>query len=68
MEKRLIFYLPSFKTNSSRVTCDNIFTNIEYVSLEEGLFYYAVSTLKYAKENFSEWVYLKVKNFEIIDI
>lgn len=68
MEKRLIFYLPSFKTNSLRVACDNIFTNIEYVSLEESLFYYAVSTLKYAKENFPEWVYLKAKNFEIIDI
>ncbi len=68
MEKRLIFYLPSFKTNSSRVACDNIFTNIEYASLEEILFYYAVSTLKYAKDNFPDYVYLRIEKSEIIDI
>ncbi len=43
-----------------------IFENY-YVLLSESLFYYAVSTLKYAKGNFPEWVYLKVRDFEIID-
>lgn len=67
-EKRLILYLPSHKINSSRNACDNIFINTDCTSLEERLFYYAVSTLKYAKDNFPEYVHLKIKNPEIIDI
>ena len=37
-------------------------------TLEEVLFYYAVSTLQYAKDNFPQYVYLKVQDFKIFDI
>lgn len=67
-EKRLIFYLPSHEINSERMACDNIFSNAEDASLEETLFYYAVSTMQYAKNNFPEYVYLRINNPEIIDI
>lgn len=67
-EKRLIFYLPSYKINCSRVACDNIFSNMNCETLEEVLFYYAVSTLQYAKDNFPQYVYLKVQDFKIFDI
>lgn len=67
-EKRLIFYLPSHKINSSILAYNNTFSNTGYTSLEESLFYYALSTMLYAKNNFPEYVYLKINNFEIFDI
>ena len=67
-EKRLIFYLPSHKINTSILACDNIFSNVKCSSLEESLFYYALSTMLYARNNFPEYVYLKINNFQIFAI
>ena len=67
-EKRLIFYLPSFTINSSRLACESIFPNMDCNTLEEALFYYAVSTLKYAEDNFPKYVYLNVQDFEIFNL
>lgn len=67
-EKRLIFYLPDYKVNSSHIACTDIFPNSTYHSLEEALFYSAVSTLKYAKDNFPEYVYLKIQHFDFFTL
>ncbi len=66
-ESRLIFHLPSYKINSSRVACDSLFSK-RYNSLAEALFYYSVSVAKDSMDNFPRFVFLRINDYMITPI
>jgi len=66
-ESRIIFHLPSYKINSSRVACDNLFSKC-YNSLAEALFYYSISVAKDSLDNFPQYVFLRISDYKITPI
>ena len=66
-ESGIIFHLPSYKINSSRVACDNLFSKC-YNSLAEALFYYSISVAKDSLDNFPQYVFLRISDYKITPI